>query len=235
MGRTRRSWTGHRRRHTVGWVLSYPYAYEVVTEIWFGGRRARVWDRLVGLSGAAPGERVLDVGCGTGYFARSIAGAVEPEGSVVGIDPSQSMLDYASRHAPANCTFVVAGAEDLPFPDHSFDVVVSSLSFHHFPAEHRGEAVREMFRVLRPGGRLLVADLRPSAGGAVHRIVSLFSAHAKEQQVVGQLADLVVESGFSLHSSGEFSRLHYIAARRPDLGQSGDRSARGGVAQGLKR
>ncbi|MGV7756179.1 methyltransferase domain-containing protein, partial [Mycobacterium kansasii] len=88
-------------------MLSYPYTYEVVTEIWFGGRRARVWDRLVGLSGAGPGERVLDVGCGTGYFARRIAGAVEPEGSVVGIDPSQSMLHYASRHAPAHCTFVV--------------------------------------------------------------------------------------------------------------------------------
>ncbi|VBA49963.1 Ubiquinone/menaquinone biosynthesis C-methyltransferase UbiE [Mycobacterium pseudokansasii] len=235
MGLTGRMPTGHQHRRSMGWVLSYPYTYELVAEFWFRGRRARVWDRLVGLSGAAAGERVLDVGCGTGYFARRIAGAVGSGGSVVGIDPSQSMLDYARRHAPANCTFVAAGAEDLPLPDQSFDLVVSSLSFHHFPVERRADAVFEMFRVLRPGGRLFVADLRPSAGGALHRIVSVFSAHAKEREVIGQLGDLVTDAGFSITSSGEVSRLHYIAARRPDVGESGDRSAWAHVAEGLDR
>jgi ubiquinone/menaquinone biosynthesis C-methylase UbiE len=71
---------------------------------------------------------------------------VEP-GAVVGIDPSHPMLDYASRRAPANCTFEAAGAEHLPFDDASFDLVVSSLAFHHFPVGRRPDAVREMFRV----------------------------------------------------------------------------------------
>ncbi|MCA2260568.1 methyltransferase domain-containing protein, partial [Mycobacterium avium] len=96
MGLAQRLFADHRHGDGSGWVLNYPRTYEWATNAWSLGLRARMWDRLVGLSGAEPGNRVLDVGCGTGYFTRRIARAVHPGGSVVGIDPSQSMVDYAA-------------------------------------------------------------------------------------------------------------------------------------------
>lgn len=215
MGLTQKLFAHDRHEHGPGWVINYPRGYEVLANIWFLGLRARVWDRLVALSGAEPGQRVLDVGCGTGYFARRVARAVSPSGTVVGIDPSASMLDYAARHAPANLTFQVAGAEYLPFSGQSFDLVVSSLAFHHFPGDRRREAVREMFRVLRPGGRLFIADIRPAGGGIAHRILAVVNAHAREQNRVGRLGELITEAGFVTTGSGERARLHYITAQRP--------------------
>lgn len=215
MGLAQRLFADHRHGDGSGWILKYPRTYEWATNAWSLGLRGRMWDRLVALSGAEPGQRVLDVGCGTGYFTRRIAEAVRPGGNVVGIDPSQSMVDYAARRAPANATFEVAVAEDLPFADHSFDLVVSSLAFHHFPADRRGEAVRQMFRVLRPGGLLCIADLRPSHGGVVHRIAAVFNAHAREQDRLHQLDELIADAGFSIAETGDRLLLHYITAHRP--------------------
>lgn len=125
MGLARKLRTGGHDHHS-GWMITHPQAYEALVQVWYFGKRSQVWDRLVAASDAQSGERVLDVGCGTGYFARRIAPVVGPSGAVVGIDPLQPMLDYAAAHTPSNCTFHAAGAEDLPFEDGSFDLVVSA-------------------------------------------------------------------------------------------------------------
>lgn len=75
---------------------------------------------------------------------------------------SAPAIGYARKRATANCSFVVGAAQDLPLPDRSFDVVASSLAAHHIPDTARQDAFGEMYRVLRPGGALLVADFRPS-------------------------------------------------------------------------
>lgn len=95
----------------------YAPAYEMLANIWYLGRRPRIWDHLVAASGARPGEKVLDVGCGTSYFTRRISPVVGPAGAVVGIDPAQAALDYAAAHTLPNCTFQAGRAEDLPFVD----------------------------------------------------------------------------------------------------------------------
>jgi ubiquinone/menaquinone biosynthesis C-methylase UbiE len=205
----------HEQDDGSGGLITRPRGYEVFVQLFLLGQRARIWDRLVELSGAGPGDRVLDVGCGTGYFARRIAPAVEPGGSVIGIDPSQPMLDYAARHAPANCTFQAAGAEDLPFDDASVDLVVSSLAFHHFPVDLRADAVREMFRVLRPGGRVFIADFRPPSGGTLSRIVSGLTAHAMAHDTANELRGLIAESGFAITATGHTRLMHYVNAERP--------------------
>jgi ubiquinone/menaquinone biosynthesis C-methylase UbiE len=87
---------------------------------------------------------------------------VTPGGRVAGIDPSPPAIAYAIRRAPANATFTVGAAQDLGWPDGSFDVVTSTLAVHHIPEADRAAAFGEMFRVIRPGGRLLIADFRPS-------------------------------------------------------------------------
>jgi len=104
----------------------------------------------------APGERVLDVACGTGLVALDAADAVGPDGLVVGIDLSGRMVDAARRRAQerkvSNASFARMDAERLDLPDASFDVALCALGLMYMPDPE--EAVREMRRVLRPGGRL---------------------------------------------------------------------------------
>lgn len=129
------------------------------------------WERLLDEAGVAPDAVVLDVGCGRGAVAVAVARRV-PRGRVVGIDlwrrGDQSGNDPEATRANA----VAAGVEDrvelqtadmcdLPFPDASFDLVVSSLAVHNVAdPEGRDRAVDEMCRVLRPAGRILLADIR---------------------------------------------------------------------------
>lgn len=100
------------------------------------------------------GESVLDVACGTGVLARAARERVGPEGGVVGLDPNTDMLSVARRRS-ADIAWREGKAEALPCPDASFDAVVSQFGFMFF--EDRAGALREMMRVLRPGGRLAVA------------------------------------------------------------------------------
>lgn len=113
------------------------------------------WGNIVAdIAGIAPGQRVLDVACGTGVLAAAAAGRVGADGAVVGLDPNDEMLAVARRKS-ARVEWKNGRAESLPFPDASFDRVVSQFGFMFF--EDRRTALREMMRVLRPNGRLAVA------------------------------------------------------------------------------
>jgi SAM-dependent methyltransferase len=103
----------------------------------------------------APGERVLDVASGTGRVALQAAEAVGAEGSVLGVDLSARMVDAAALHAPSNTRFARMDAQRLALPDAQFDVVLCSLGLMYLPDP--GQALREMRRVLRPGGRLALS------------------------------------------------------------------------------
>lgn len=99
-------------------------------------------------------QRVLDVACGTGVLACACAERVGGGGSVVGLDTNEEMLNVARRKS-SSIEWRSGRAELLPFPDESFDAVVSQFGFMFF--EDRLAALREMMRVLRPNGRLAVA------------------------------------------------------------------------------
>lgn len=100
------------------------------------------------------GDSVLDVACGTGALTRAALERVGSQGKVVGLDPNQDMLSVASRKSP-KIEWRDGKAEALPFPDSSFDAVVSQFGFMFF--DDRPGALREMMRVLRPGRRLAAA------------------------------------------------------------------------------
>ena len=110
--------------------------------------------RVADAADIRPGHMVLDVACGTGVLAREVASRVEPAGSVVGLDRNAGMLSVARRQA-ANLQWREGMAESLPFEDEAFDAVVSQFGLMFF--EDRIAALREMWRVLRPCGRLTVA------------------------------------------------------------------------------
>jgi SAM-dependent methyltransferase len=114
----------------------------------------RQWGpRVVSAARIRHGDEVLDVACGTGVLARAAAEVAGP-GSVTGIDLNPAMLAVAGQTAPS-ISWREGSAESLPFPDASFDAVLSQFGLMFFG--DRPAALREMWRVLRPGGRLAVA------------------------------------------------------------------------------
>jgi SAM-dependent methyltransferase len=116
----------------------------------------RPWSGVVAdAARLGPGQRVLDVACGTGVLACTAAERVGARGSVVGLDANPQMLAVARRKPAQNIEWIDGRAESLPFPDASFDAVVSQFGLMFF--DDRVQALREMMRVLRPGGRLAVA------------------------------------------------------------------------------
>jgi ubiquinone/menaquinone biosynthesis C-methylase UbiE len=106
-----------------------------------------------------PPARILDIGCGTGRLLRK-ARLRWPAAALVGVDPAPGMIDEARRLAPA-ISFHVAGAESLPLPDASVDLVLSASSLHHWDDQAAG--LRNVVRVLAPGGRFCFGDVTMAA------------------------------------------------------------------------
>jgi SAM-dependent methyltransferase len=127
---------------------------EIYDELFVPALFAQWGPRVAEAAAVRPGQRVLDVGCGTGVLARAVAGRVGPQGHVVGLDPNPQMLAVA-RGKPGRVAWQSGRAEALPFDDASFDAVVSQFALMFF--ESTSGAIAEMQRVLRPRGRLAVA------------------------------------------------------------------------------
>lgn len=143
----------------------------------------REWTgRVVAAAGLAPGQSVLDVACGTGVLTLAAAHRVRPGGAAVGLDINPGMLDVA-REKDAAVDWRHGRAEALPFPDHTFDAVISQFGLMFF--EDRAAAVAEMARTLRPGGRLAVAvwdalDNTPGYAAATDLLQRLFGDEAAD-------------------------------------------------------
>ncbi len=118
-------------------------------------------ERLRATLAPAPGERILEIGPGTGYYTLDLAEWVGPEGTLEILDIQREMLDHAmgrvGKRGLANVTPTQGDAQALPFDDASIDAVVLTTVLGEIPDQ--GAALREISRVLRPGGRLIVGEL----------------------------------------------------------------------------
>jgi len=207
----------HAHSQTSGIVIHRSRLYDLV-----GGHFIRTTDaEILSRAGVAPGDRLLDVGTGPGYLALAASKLVAPGGTAIGIDASPEMIDRArmrAERAHSEAEYRVATAESLPFDDDAFDVVVSRLVLHHLPGDVKGQALAEMARVLRPGGRLLIVDLAsPAAKGAHHLAAHLMGTHPDTGAV---LEEVVSGAGFTQLTHGKLKHgmLAGVAAVNPERG-----------------
>jgi ubiquinone/menaquinone biosynthesis C-methylase UbiE len=157
-------------------------------------------EQLVAEAALGPGERVLDVGCGTGIVARLAADRVGPAGSVAGADINAGMLAVARTVAPSGrppIQWYETAAEAMPLPDAAFDVVLCQLALQFFA--DRPTAVKEMRRVLAPGGRAYASV--PAPTGFFDVLEQYVTRH------VGPETGAFVRLVFSLNDAGELERL----------------------------
>jgi SAM-dependent methyltransferase len=158
--------------------------------------------RLVEQMRIEAGQRVLDVGCGTGTLALLIK-RDHPGSEVVGLDPDSQILAiarYKAERSGAQVRFEVGYADRLPYPDISFDRVTSSLVFHHLSHELKIRALQEAFRVLRSAGELHVADFgRPTSTlmrVALVPVRLVDGLGTRRDNVAGRLPAFMSEAGF---------------------------------------
>lgn len=152
---------------TRGWVMNLGWRYDLL--VWFfdtfllHGTLRKLRQTTADMAQLYVGEAVLDVGCGTGALALVACQCVGARGRVCGIDPGSRQVARArskAQRAGLPIDFQVGVIEQLAFPDHPFDVVLSTLVMHHLPDDLKRLGLAEMVRVLKPGGRLVIVDFK---------------------------------------------------------------------------
>ena len=190
---------------TKGLVLSGGWRYDLME--WyheafsFRGQLRELRQRTANLARIQPGDALLDVGCGTGTLALEVQRRVGSAGRITGVDPGAEQIarahaKAARRNAPIE--FQVGVIEQLPFPDQTFDVVLSTLMMHHLPAPLKHQGLAEIARVLKPSGRLVIADFtrKQERQGRAARF------HAGGSSVQDLVA-LISDAGFDLVETEE--------------------------------
>ncbi len=132
------------------------------------GMDERFYRQGIGSASLGPGMKALDLGCGPGALSYALAETAHQDSTVYGVDISEDQLAYARAHAGNFCCsleFINASMDELPFPDGSIDIVISSMALHETPPAVRRAAIAETSRVLKDSGAFILIDWsRPKLG-----------------------------------------------------------------------
>ena len=185
------------------WADSYDHS--IINRLLFDACHRKLIEQvrrvLIGCGNGRP-LRLLDVGCGTAVLLGRLISSTDGRLYGVGLDLAQAMLRNARDRAErlrltTQLCFTQADSEHLPFASESFDLVTCANSFHHYPDQQR--AVREMHRVLRPGGRLMIADgnIDHGLGWVIFDVfVNLIEGGVRHRRS-GEMREIFLRAGFT--------------------------------------
>ncbi len=198
---------------TTGLVMDGGWRYDLMAwffdTVWFRGQWQALRQQTLALARLQPGEAVLDVGCGTGTLALEAARRVGHAGQVAGIDPSAVQIIRAQAKAARTqlpVAFQTGVIEQLPFADQTFDAALSTLMMHHLPKPLKHQGLAEIARVLKPGGRLVIADFVRKQD----RVGRATGFHAGGSSVPDLVA-LVTAAGFSQVETADLPPVRFSA------------------------
>lgn len=184
---------------TRGRIIRMAGHYDLMVNLLLFGREKAFRNNIMRLAAIPTGATVLDVGCGTGTLALMAKEAVGERGNVFGIDAAPEMIEVArhkASHQKRAVNFQQGVIEALPFEDGTFDIVLSTIMFHHLPTDLKQQGLAEIYRVLKPNGRVLVVDIgRPTT--VLQRIGMILIFHGGLTHGIQDVLPMMKEAGYS--------------------------------------
>jgi ubiquinone/menaquinone biosynthesis C-methylase UbiE len=153
--------TGQAVKKQAGQMGNWARYYDLIMALMTFGREKKLRQMEIKLAQVMPGDKVLEIGCGTGTLTLAAKAAVGPSGEAAGIDIAPEMVAAAGRKAArqgVDVSFQAGSIEKVPFPDNRFDVVMCSFMIFHMPEDVRMKGFQEIRRVLKSGGHLFILD-----------------------------------------------------------------------------
>lgn len=212
----------HENPETTGAVIHTASRYDIYTSFMGLGINHRNSRMIIEMANIRRGDTVLDVGCGSGNLTLTAKSYVGACGSVCGVDASPEMIDVARKKAERkgfDASFDLGLIEQLPYPDSTFDVVISRLVIHHLPDDLKQMGVAEIFRVLKPGGRFFLVDFKLPANRFLARLVATLVGHnLMVQSSIERLIPGLTATGFQDVDFGPTRSifLAFVSGKKPE-------------------
>lgn len=196
------------------WHFLTPY-YHGFMKLFFGKRYKKLSD-LIALKS---GETLLDVGCGPGQLLRLLH-AKYPQNSFTGLDVDPEILAIARKNLTEGVKLIESSATELPFPDQSVDAVTSTLMIHHLSSEQKQRMIREVYRVLKPGGRFYLFDFAPPKSWYEKLVTAIIcKVEQLEDAASGKYPEFMKQARFkdvqSLYHTRRFGRMELLKGEKP--------------------